>query len=622
MLHVHRSARADHLVDALGDVLRVPLDEPMATEVVAVPTRGVERWLSQRLSGRLGVAEGRADGVCANVDFPFPGVLIGSAAAAACGFDPVSDPWPPERSVWPLLELVDTYLGDPFLTALRQHLQSAPAVDGHHRRFATVRRIADLYDRYALNRPDMVERWADGDTVGATHDERWQADLWRCLRQRIDVPSPAERSQAAAAALAKDPSLVPLPSRVSLFGLTRLAPSHLRILQAIASGRDVHLFLLHPSPALWEAVAAAFPDPPARLRRADDPTTERAVNPLLRSWGRDTREMQLVLASHGVSSRVHGPVGATPTTLLGRIQHDIRDDVDPGRPDREPPPLDADDTSLRIHSCHGRARQVEVMRDAVLHALASDPTLEPRDVIIMCPDIEAFAPLVLAAFGAGGDPDDESAAADLPRVRVRLADRSIRQTNPLLSVSARLLQLAGSRVTASAVLDLAACEPVRRRFRLDDEDLARIERWVTDAGVRWGLSAEQRRPWELQDMAANTWAAGMERMLLGAAMSEDDLRLVGGVLPLDEVAGSSVDLLGRFAELVDRLGSALGGLSGLRPMADWAATLSEATERLALAAPNESWQHDQLHEVFDHVAGEAATARRRARRRRGRRRAR
>ena len=73
MLYVHRSERADRLVEILGDVLAEPLADPMTAEIVAVPTRGVERWLAQRLSHRLGAGPDRADGVCANVAFPFPG---------------------------------------------------------------------------------------------------------------------------------------------------------------------------------------------------------------------------------------------------------------------------------------------------------------------------------------------------------------------------------------------------------------------------------------------------------------------------------------------------------------------------------------------------------------------
>ena len=61
MLHLHRAERADALVAALGAIVVEPLDDVMAAEVVAVPTRGVERWLTQRLSARLGTGPGRAD---------------------------------------------------------------------------------------------------------------------------------------------------------------------------------------------------------------------------------------------------------------------------------------------------------------------------------------------------------------------------------------------------------------------------------------------------------------------------------------------------------------------------------------------------------------------------------
>ena len=79
MLYVHRSERADALVADLAELISDPLDDPMAAEVVSVPTRGIERWLTQRLSTRLGAREGRQDGVCANIDFPFPGTLVGGA---------------------------------------------------------------------------------------------------------------------------------------------------------------------------------------------------------------------------------------------------------------------------------------------------------------------------------------------------------------------------------------------------------------------------------------------------------------------------------------------------------------------------------------------------------------
>jgi exodeoxyribonuclease V gamma subunit len=610
------------LAEVLGDVLAEPLTDPMTSEVIAVPTRGVERWLVQRLGHRLGTSRDSSDGVCANVQFPFPGVLLSGATAAACGIAADRDPWSPARSVWPLLEVVDANIGERWMRMLADHLTAASpsGAPGLTRRFATVRHVADLFDQYGVHRPELVQDWAAGD-VGAEHltlaDEMWswQPRLWQHLRARIGVESPAERLDEAVQHLTADPGLVDLPSRISLFGLTRLPASHLTVLEALAASRDVHLFLLHPSPVLWDKVQVAMPREPGRLRRADDPTATLASNPLLRSWGRDAREMQLVLAARHGGGGEHRPVGEQQRTLLARIQGDVRADRAPpvvidGRSDPRPL-LDPSDASVRIHVCHGRARQVEVVRDAILHLFSSDRTLEPRDVIVMCPDIETFAPLVHAAFGAV-DPSDGSAAGtvgeDLPRLRVRLADRSLRQVNPLLAVAEQLLELASSRLTASQVLDLASAEPVRRRFDLDDDDLAQIESWVGDMGVRWGLDADHRRAWALGSVAANTWAAGLDRLMLGVAMADEDQRQFGGAVPLDDVSSGSVDLAGRFAELIDRLRIAVSKLGGPQPVGSWADSLGTATDSLAAAAATEMWQRDQLHAVLDEVVDEARGA--------------
>jgi exodeoxyribonuclease V gamma subunit len=615
VLYLHRSERSDHLVDALGDLLLEPLADPMAREVVAVPTRGVERWLSQRLSHRLGASDGDDDGVCANIDFPFPGALVAAAMREAfgAGLPPYDrDPWAPERAVWPLLELVDEHLDDELMWPLAAHLRaSSPAVPGKRpRRFTTVRHIADLFDSYAVHRPEMLLAWKEGTDQGPGSsrpaDIAWQAELWRHLRQRLGHASPAERFAAAPALIEEGPGLLDLPSRVSIFGLTRLPASHLRVLKAISAHRDVHLFLLHPSGALWEKMASNLSGAPALGPvRSQDTTVRLPSNPLLRSWGRDAREMQLVLAAQGVTGGEHRPVEDWPSTLLGLVQADIRADRAPPGPaglsgvgDLRPLLVEGDD-SLRAHSCHGRARQVEVVREAVLHLLAADTTLEPRDVIIMCPDIELFAPLVQASFGA-------ASLAGAPELRARLADRSLRQTNPLLAVSAHLLELAESKVTAAQVLDFASRGPVSRRFGFDGDELSQVERWLAGTGTHWGLDQEHRALWKLGRAGeVGTWRAGTDRLLLGVAMSEDGQRLFGGTLPFGDISSGEIDLAGRFAELVERLRVTLGQLKGPQTARHWADALAEGTARLAVAAPADAWQTEQLGRALDEVAEEA-----------------
>jgi exodeoxyribonuclease V gamma subunit len=626
MLHIHRAERADGLVDALREVLSAPLPDAFTPEVIAVPTRGMERWLTQRMSAQLGSTHGRFDGVCANVDFPSPRRLVNTAVAAASGIDPAEDGWLPERMVWPLLEAVDASLPEPWLHALAGHLGGAGEdADSARRarRFSSVRHLAELFDRYALQRPGMVRAWAEGhDTNGAGGDlpidAAWQAELWRRLNERIPQVGPAERIEGACARLREEPEVVDLAQRVSLFGLTRLPAGHLQVLQALSVGRDTHLFLLHPSPALWQSVAERTQGKPV-VRRSDDPTAALPSNRLLASWGRDARELQLVVAAAESHVDHHHPVDAPCDSLLERIQADVRQDrPPPGAPlpghEDARPVLDPSDRSVQVHACHGRARQVEVIRDSILHLLQEDPTMEPRDVIVMCPDIETFAPLIQATFGAGevSDEDDELDALPPeirpPDLRVRLADRALRQTNPVLGLVGRLIDLAGQRLTASEVLDLADREPIRRRFGFDDDDLARMEDWVSASGIRWGLDADHRAPYKLDTLAAGTWRAGLDRVLVGVAMSEDDQRLFEGVLPLDDVESGSIELAGRLAELVDRLRAALDELSVPKMIDAWAVAIADAADSLASTSQRDAWQRSELQRILDDVVTEATVA--------------
>ena len=237
-----------------------------------------------------------------------------------------------------------------------------------------------------------------------------------------------------------------------------------------------------------------------------------------------------------------------------------------------------DDRSVQVHACHGVARQVDVLREVLLGLLADDPTLEPRDVLVMCPDIETYAPLIEAGFGLG----DVVGAGGHPahRLRVRLADRAPGQTNPLLGVATALLDLAGGRAPATQVLDLARAEPVRRRFGFSDDDLDQLDTWARESGVRWAFDAEHRAEFGLVDYVANTWEFGLDRLLTGVALSDDSSAWLDRALPLDDVGSAQVDLVGRLTEYVERLRDVTDRLTGTRPLDHWLAALDDAVASL------------------------------------------
>ena len=169
----------------------------------------------------------------------------------------------------------------------------------------------------------------------------------------------------------------------------------------------------------------------------------------------------------------------------------------------------------------------------------------------------------------------------------------------------QLLELADQRVTASELLDLADREPVRRRFGFDDDEVTRMQDWVVASGIRWGLDAAHRAPFKLDVLPAGTWRVGLDRVLLGVAMTEEDRRLVGGVLPLDDVESGAIELAGRFAEYVDRVGAAVDGLCGAKAIDGWAAAIAGAADALTATSERDSWQRRELQRLLDDVLAEA-----------------
>jgi len=592
-LHLHRAERADTLARALAELLSDPLDDVFAEEVVAVPARGVERWLTQRMSHHLGRRAGRTDGICANIRFPSPTALIAEVAGVAD-----HDPWAPDAAVWPLLEVIDAAADQRWCRTLAEHLGYLAVPDAAHRkgrRYAVARRLTGLFDGYATHRPDMLTAWAAGhDQDGwgnpVPADMAWQPELWRRLAGRIDAPDPVVRLANVVRRLRVDPATIELPQRVSLFGPTALPARQFRLLTALAEHRDVHLWLPHPSPALWAALAER-PARPGMVNRAADPSAAASRHPLLSSLGRDAREMQTTLSA-APHTDIHHPAVEPAATLLGKLQRDIRENVRPGGKKHR---LSADDNSIQVHACHGPTRQVDVLRDVIVGMLAADDTLQASDILVMCPDIEAYAPLVQGAFGL-----DEVVVGGHPAhgLWVRLADRALSQTNPLLATVQKLLDLADGRVTASQVLDLAAWAPVRSRFRFDDDELERLTGWAVQSGARWGLDAEHRRSFGLDAFPQNTWRAGLDRILLGVAMAEEDNNLLDTALPLDDVGSSDVDLAGRLAELLARLTTALDALTGEHPVAGWLAALQAGVDSLTSVDGTNGWQAAELRREF------------------------
>ena len=240
-LHVHRAERTDILADGLGALLATPQPDPFADELVVVPARGVERWLSQRLSHLLGRGGG-ADGVCAGVSFRSPASLITELTGAGD-----ADPWSPDAMTWPLLEVVDASLGEAWCHTLATHLGHFAVGEEKElrqgRRYAVARRLAGLFASYSRQRPQLLIDWLDCETGDLAADLHWQPHLWRALVDALGIDPPHVRHAKTVAHLRE--SGADIPVRLSLFGHTRLSSTDMELLDALADHHSQHICIPH-----------------------------------------------------------------------------------------------------------------------------------------------------------------------------------------------------------------------------------------------------------------------------------------------------------------------------------------------------------------------------------------
>lgn len=628
MLHIVSSATLTDLAAHLAQVLAAPADDPLAPEWVAVPSAGTTRWLRLELARTLGAQGAGTDGVAANIEMPFPGALARSVLDAALRHDqglgphdPIFDPWRLDHLVWTVLEVIAANPSDPRLASLTRLPEGAT-------RFGQARRIADLFDRYAVHRPEMIRAWAHGrdvDPQGAPLHEAslWQPHLWRLVRAHVGAPSAPERLPALLGRLHRGELPLDLPSRLAVFGLSTLpgGRAFLDLAGAIGQHRDVHLLLVDPSPAATarvrpRAVAQAHERGPdaGPLTRAGDTTASAVAHPLTAAWTHVRREATVLLAE----AQVHGglPVptevdaspeaaGQSSATLLGQLQADIRADVAP-RPTHA---LHPTDRSVQLHLCHGPTRQLEVARDAILHLLADDPTLREDDIVVLSPDVARFSPLVEATFGPPADRPDAVAHHGPPLLRWRITDRSLRSAHPMLDALAALLELVGGRFEASAVQQLCALAPARRRWGFDDDALEQIGRWVEHTDLRWGLDAPHRSRWGLPaDHEANTWQAALDQLLTGVAVADDEPTFGPGPVVAVGVEGSQVATLGSLADLVARLAVLAHQVAAPRTAEQWAELLSDAADDLFEVDRRDDWQRARLRQVLASITDQAQTS--------------
>ena len=588
-LHVHRSNRAEVLVDSLTALVRQPLADPLAPEHVVVQGEGMERWLSMQLAERLGV--------WANPSFPFPRHFLAKVFLEVLGEAGTLDPvYEPETMLWSLADLLGRCESEPGFEQVQNFLAGE---DRERKHLQLAERLARAFDEYVAYRPRMILDW-EGE------QPHWQAVLWRRLVERHGRRHLAAVAADFAAALASGRTAAAgLSPRVSVFGVSTLAPLYLELFQVLARVSDVHFFLLAPSSEYWATIQSPSETRRAIERHGGAPEDAHADvgHPLLASLGRLGRDFldRIVEAGDREDDVFVEPGDRCVLHVLQSDLLHLRARGVSGTPEfgdepaADPLPLDAGDRSIQVHSCHGAMREIEVLHDRLLDLFERHPTLEPREVVVLAPAIGTYAPYIDAVFGSRRE----------PRVPYRIADRGARSTGDLVDAFLTTLEVLRGRLPAPAVLDLLGFAGIRARFQFDEDDVDRIHDWVAEAGIRWGADAAHREAEGQPTLNANTWRFGLDRLLLGYAIAGDGRTVFGEVLPCDGVEGSETAVLGRFADFCETLTSARTRVGQPRRVDEWEDLLIELLEGLIARDDETLHEHQRIRDAISAVAARA-----------------
>ena len=601
---LYRASRLEALIDPLWTLLdKTWPDNVLQAHTVIAAHPGMKQWLTGALARHQG-----AQGIVANLDILLPSAWIERQAHAHLGTGAVALPrYQVAHLRWSLHSLLDSRQGVPGVQDVRvtNYLSGAgSAAEAARRRFQLADRLARIYSQYVIYRPDWLQAWEAGKfsyAGGQSLEAELLGPLWRAVQSRLGRHR-GHAMQELSTALKADATERPV---LHVFGLSHLAPIELQVLRAYAEQAMVALYIPDPCQEYWGGLKISTPadwqtyrsEEQQRLQAAGEGEYWQELDhALLARWGR--------LGQHFFSQLAEGPIRddlrhgqdkdkPVPVNRLQRLQESIRQ----LKPDLMTPKCDAAtelaDASLRVHACHTRQRELEVLRDALLDALASG--IAPGEMMVMAPDISAYVPLIPAVFGEAA-----SARELLP---YHLADVPVSRSHGLFTLLRQLLALPGQRITAPEVADLLAVPEVQRRLGLDPDTTEALRDWLRQSRVAWSMDARHRAGFDVPAVSEHGFAWAVDRMIAGYLMSdapESDrdhaLRLPDGseLLPVTGIHGPGAQALGALDHLLQEVQAWCDLASRECTATEWQALLTQRLDALlridpADAAAESAW---------------------------------
>ena len=548
MITIYRSNRAEWLAKLLSEQLRIEPPEISETINIIVNSWPTSRWLGDQIS--------IINGINAQTRFPFPGSYLQKIVNEILELKPEQSEtinfWKSDCMVWHIINQLPELLKKEEANSLKEWLGKQSSNNGELNidKWQLAKSIAQAFDDYIFYRPDLIMDWYNPEIKNKElfrnlpPESKWQPILFRLILKSINVdPFSIQVKKAIQLLKQKDIPSKNLPKQLKIFGVSSLAPIQIDFLQALSGSIDIQIYLLTPCQDLWQRCLER------RHRLGDDwgnPLNSSLLftSPKLEAiFGRLGAEFQQLLEGSGdyqLGISRDEELFALPKEMsINRLQKpSILEQLQEKLVLQESSitlERSKTDASLKFIECPGFRRQVQIVRDQIIQLFAKDKTLEPRDILIMTPQVERFAPLISSVFN-----DINSTNVEIPW---RITDRSQENIPGLSKYVLELLDTASQRFTATNLDNLLSNQALQKQQFLNQDEVNELSNHLQNTGFRWGIDSQERNgdnPHSLH------WC--LERWILGLVFPANKHSVCGNIAPFS--AGIDPNKIAKWWELL------------------------------------------------------------------------
>ena len=586
MFHLYQSNKVETLLAQLIRLLIEQERPPLESQTIVVENPGLAHWLKMQLANSLGIA--------ANIEFPMPSRFFWQVQRALQPDLQQESVFSKDTLTWLVLECLEneTLLNRPHFSLLKDYLAQELGSEQQTElnAYQLASSIADLYDQYLVHRPDWIENWEQGNFTfddAPLGEHQWQGEMWQALlklAQEKSLPTHhrgnlLQNFLEVLSGKVDSADFSQLPSDLIFFGFSTLPKHQIDALNLLSKHCNVHVLTPNPCQQYWGDVVDETVQARLRLRNKSVELLD-AGNDLLASLGSMGKDYQRMLLDVDdiqeydlFSENESGHVLAQIQNQILKLQKD------------EPLNWQADDHSIQVVGCHSPMREIEVLHNHLLDSF-SQGELDPQDVVVMIPDVASYAPYIDAVFNSSD-----------PYVPYSISDRPVQAEHPLLSAFLLILGLPKGRFSFSDVTSLLEIPAVYRAYGLQEHQLPQLKVWLREAGIRWGFDENQRQQQGLPAWKQNTWLYGFKRLLMGYAVSGE--QVVEGISAVGSVEGLDAQWLGPVMDFVDDLHQFMIESDELRTASSWSGYVLKLVEKVFLADEQEQPIMEHIYEALE-----------------------